>query len=143
MPLIKVALLNMLAKSTAPQMKHADINTALFYIRLASSTQKAWLVDGYLVLYDVGSDWYSDKTYLIEQLILRVYKTEAPVEVAINFLAERAKFHGCVMVAAGDTQCGIMTPKYQAAGYSVLGTQLYKEITDGISSQADWRAGAD
>jgi hypothetical protein len=119
----------MLAKSPAPQMRYADLETALLYIMHIAGVQgRAWIVDGYLVLYDIGADWYSKKPYLIEQLILKVYDTDAPVENAIAFLELRAKAHGCVMVAAGDTQVGYMTPKYQAAGYSVLGTQLYKEI---------------
>jgi hypothetical protein len=119
----------MLDKSPAPQMRYASLSKAMQYI-LGQATYegRAWIADGYLVLYDIGSDWYTDKVYLIEQLILKVYKTDEPVTTAIAFLEQRARLHGCVMVAAGDTQVGYMTPKYQAAGYSVLGTQLYKEI---------------
>lgn len=128
-PEIKLALQKLLAKSPAQQMKYAEIDTALAYIKQAASEDRAWICRGYLVLYDVGSDWYSSKRYLIEQLILRVYlSTTAPVTTAIAFLAERAQAHGCVAVAAGDTQIGYMTQHYITEGYHPIGRQFFKEI---------------
>lgn len=87
----------------------------------------------YLILFDVGCDWYGCMPYLIEQLILRVYDAgSCRVEVAIAALDALAAEHGCVAIASGDTQRGKMVPLYHAAGFVTLGTQLLKVLPHGV-----------
>ncbi len=129
MSLIRLKIADMLTYSQAPQMKWVDIDIACRYILEAGKSGRAWIYDGYMVLFDIGCDWYSDKPYLIEQLVLRLHESEHGVASAIALLKQMASLNGCVAVAAGDTQViGYMTEKYKEAGFSVIGTQLYMEV---------------
>lgn len=129
-PAIMEALIAMKEKSPAPQMQKITPIGAELGLRHLIHEGQAAIVDGYLILFDVGGDWYClpEQRYLIELLILKVYPTTAPVSVAIKALDKLAAMFGCCAIAAGDTQIGYMTPKYLAEGYTVLGTQLLKEL---------------
>lgn len=128
LPVIKDALLAMLAKSPAPQMKYGDIDIALNYLIYdAIPDGHAWVADGYLILVSKGRPWYSAEEFLIEDLILKIGESERGVAAAIEALEVLAERFGVPLLAVGDTQIGYMTPKYEAAGFKVLGTQLYKE----------------
>jgi len=129
------ALFQMLEYSPAPQMKYAEPIEAELSIRHAIHEERAWMHAGYFIMCDFGREWYSSKTFLIEQIILKVESTEVPVDKAIAYLDTIARQRGCVLVAVGDTQVGYMAPKYQAQGYTLLGTQFIKELPNGISSQ--------
>lgn len=128
LPAIKAALQAMLDKSPAPQMKYADIDVALAHlIYNAIPDCQAWVADGYLILVSVGRPWYSGQDFLVEDLILKIGESERGVVAAIEGLESLAHRLGVPFLAVGDTQIGYMTPKYEAAGFKVLGTQLYKE----------------
>lgn len=122
------AIAGMCTNSPARQMRHIDIPTARKYIEQAITEGRCVFRGGYMILFDVGSDWYSNTKVLIEQLILKVYpdNKEATVDDAIATLDLLKETYGCAAVIVGDTQIGYMTPRYQAAGYQVLGTQLMK-----------------
>lgn len=120
-------LLALLDKSPAPQMQYADAGAAWVSLENAIAEGRAYIAHGYFVMVEVGRDWYTYKTYLIEQIILKVYDTHLPVSEAIACLDAIAREHGCEAIAVGDTQVGYMTPLYQAAGYKTIGTQLMKE----------------
>lgn len=125
------ALRALLVSSEAPQMRFAHELYAQAYVRNAILRERIVFVGDFLVMFDIGSDWYMhpDVRYLIEQLILRVYHTgDGKVSDAIAALDELAAQHGCVAVVSGDTQRGKMVPHYQAAGFQVLGTQLIKVL---------------
>lgn len=130
------ALIKMREHSPAQQMRGITDIGAEMGLRHLIHTGQAVIEDGYLILYDVGGDWYClpEQRYLIEILILKVYPTTQPVEVAIKALEELARQHGCWRISVGDTQVGYMARKYQAEGYTVLGTQLMKEL-DGICTK--------
>lgn len=134
-PQIMAALRAMREKSPASQMKGITDIGAELGIRNLIHTGRAVIVEGYLILFDIGGDWYClpEQAYLIELLILKVYPTDQPVSVAVKALEVLARQHGCWRIAVGDTQVGYMTPKYQAEGYQVLGTQLMKELHGGTS----------
>lgn len=140
---VMAKLLAMLARSPAPQMKYADPIVAERSVRRAIKQGRAFICCGFFIMVDVGCDWYSEHSYLIEQIILRVYDTGAPVTRAIDALDEIAAELGCVAIAVGDTQVGYMTPFYQLAGYKTLGTQLMKERANGVHPQGDGGAGSD
>lgn len=122
-------LISMLETSPAPQMKYADPAIAECYVRQAIHEQRVWFKGGYMVMVDVGSDWYSNEEYLIEQIILKVYPDDktATVHDAVAILDVLRKKFKCVMTIAGDTQIGYMVPVYEAAGYTYAGAQLVKE----------------
>lgn len=120
-------LLDMLKYSPAPQMQYADVGAAMVSLVNAIETGRAYIAHGYFIMVDVGCDWYSDKPYLIEQIIIKVYDTHLPVKLAIDALDVIAREHRCHAIAVGDTQVGYMTPLYQAAGFNTIGTQLIKE----------------
>ena len=126
-PRIMWALLCLLNKSPAPQMKYADYDVAEASIRRAVDEGRAWLIHGYFIMVDVGSDWYTAGKYLIEQIILRVDREPHPVNVAVHALDYLKAHFDCVAIVVGDTQIGHMTPIYEAEGYKFLGTQLIKE----------------
>lgn len=138
-PVMRAAI-HMLGMSPAPQMKFVDIMCVRRHIEQAIETGHAVVQGDYFILFDIGSPWYSTVNYLIEDLIIKFDNAHGTrVSEAIACLEEIAKSRGCVAVAAGDTQVGYMTPKYQAQGFRILGTQLFKEIPDGIHSQIDRR----
>lgn len=121
------ALLAMRVKNPNKQMKFSDPETALGYMEHAVTQGCAVMVDGYFIMYSVGPAWFSKVNFLIEELIIRIYPTDSPVEVAIAALDELRELFGCVAIVAGDTQVGRMAPKYVAAGFVRLGEQLIKE----------------
>jgi hypothetical protein len=128
MPAILTALQWMLDNSPAPQMKMASLMEAELSIRNAMHEGNAWIIQGYLIVVDVGRVWYSGERFLIEQIILRIEKTGTQVQAAIGALDQLADHYKCNAIAVGDTQIGHMTPLYQDHGYVTLGTQLFKEI---------------
>lgn len=139
------ALLKLLEKSPAPQMKYADESTARAYLYDAIRDGRLWFVGGYMILVDVGSDWYSNRKYLIEQMILKVYPNhpDTTVHDAIAALDTLQEHYGCVMTVVGDTQIGMMTPHYIEAGYTPIGTQLIKEHINGVCKKKDRHSSTD
>lgn len=145
LPAIKAALVKLIGMAQGRgQMAYADLDAAMNNIidRIGSG-HGARVIDGFLILYDVGKPWYMDVPVLIEDMILRIEKTGSPVSVAIQALDILAQENGCPAIAAGDTQVGYMTPHYINHGYTVIGTQLLKGVPDGVCSQEDRRAGPD
>lgn len=127
------AMMAGLAGSPAAHMKYLDLEKAKEYVCQAIADKHVWVCGSYGVMVDVGCDWYSSTPYLIEQLVFKfpgLHSSPAqPLHYVLNEgLTEIAKYFGCRVVVAGDTQIGYMTPKYLQAGFQVLGTQLIKEI---------------
>jgi hypothetical protein len=128
-PLIFEALLKLLHKSPAPQMRLAEPEVAFQAMCTAVAEQRLYLYGDYALLVDVGSPWHSSKNVLIEEIIVRYQRHFGNnVESAIAQLEVLAERIGCVAIGAGDTQIGLMSPRYLAAGFTSLGTQFYKEI---------------
>lgn len=128
------ALLRMREKNPTKQMQYTDESTALCHLLDCVKRKLAVVEQGYLIVFDVGRPWYSKENFLLEDLIIRIEPTTAPVQVAIDALSVLATERRCVAVIAGDTQIGYMAPKYLASGFVTLGTQLMKEITHGVAS---------
>jgi hypothetical protein len=127
--LIYAALLELLGKSPAAQMRLAEPEVARKALSTARSNAALWVYGDFGILVDVGSPWHTSKRVLIEEIIVRFRRDYGnKVEGAIAQLDVIAKAFGCVAVAAGDTQIGLMSPRYLAAGFQPLGTQFYKEI---------------
>lgn len=122
------ALVAMREKNPGKQMRFADEDTAHLHLHNAVAAKRAVVVQGYFILFDIGRPWYSKEDFLIEDLIIRIERTDAPVRVAIDALSELAKGYHCVAVISGDTQIGLMAPQYLAAGFVPLGSQFIKEV---------------
>lgn len=123
---ILVACAYWMPRSPAPQMAFADPITYECGIRHAIHEGRAWMIHGYFVMVDVGSDWYTTKKYLIEQLVLRVHDTPYKVRDVVDCLDTIREHYKADAIIVGDTQIGHMTPIYQAAGFKTIGTQLMK-----------------
>jgi hypothetical protein len=122
------ALVNLLAMSPAPQMRLCEPDVARQNLSRASDERRLFVYGDFGILVDVGSPWHTSKRVLIEEIIVRFRRDYGnKVEGAIAQLDIIAKAFGCVAVAAGDTQIGLMSPRYLAAGFTTLGTQFYKE----------------
>lgn len=122
------ALLKMLQYSPAPQMALAEPVVAYANLMKARDEGKLYVLGDFGILVDVGSPWHSSKPVLFEEIIIRFRRHfENTVDTAVEALERIAKLHGCVAVAAGDTQIGYMAPRYIAAGYRPLGTEFFKE----------------
>jgi hypothetical protein len=127
--LIFRAMLKMMQYSPAPQMKLVEPAVAHERLMKAREDGRLYVLGDFGIFVDVGSPWYTSKQVLIEEIIVRFRRHfDNVVDTAIEALTRIAKLHGCVAVAAGDTQVGYMAPRYLAAGFSTLGTQFYKEI---------------
>lgn len=123
------ALLEVQKKSPAKQMALVEPGAAWKHLDRARATGNLVVCGDYGILFDVGSPWHTTKLVLIEEIIIRFRRLyQNPVEDAIAKLDDLARLHGCVAIAAGDTQVGLMAPRYQAAGYISLGSQFYKEL---------------
>lgn len=131
-PVIEQRLDHMQRRSPAAQMQYTDLAHAMEYLRTAALWRRAVINDGYMILFDIGSPWYTPRRFLIEELILRIGPSIDGVRGAIRCLDELARLHECCAVAAGDTQVGYMVPHYEAEGFHVLGQQLFKEIEHGV-----------
>lgn len=116
----------LISKSPAKQMQFAEPVAYECGIRHAIHEERGWIIGGFFIMVDVGRDWFSSHKFLIEQLVLRIEKTEHKVGVAIAALDTLQAHYGCSATMVGDTQVGYMVPHYQAAGFSVHGTQLIK-----------------
>lgn len=126
--LIYATLERLLVVSPAPQMKLAEPAVAYAALYQAMRETRLYVYGDFGILVDVGSPWHTSKRVLIEEIIVRFRKDfDNSAESAVAQLAVIAKRHGCVAIAAGDTQIGLMTPRYLAAGFQALGTQFYKE----------------
>jgi hypothetical protein len=123
-------LLQLQAKSPAPQMALCEPDVAYRHLKQAVREGRLYLFGDYAILVDIGSPWHTTRRVLIEEIILRFRSVNKnSVESAIEQLSIIAKVRGCAAVAAGDTQIGLMSPRYIAAGFQPLGTQFYKGIS--------------
>jgi hypothetical protein len=118
------------AVSKAPHVRYADELTVSLAIAKAIAEQRILISGDYAAMFDIGSDWFSNKPMLIEQLVWRFQKVvRNPVSNIIDELTSTALVRGCVAVVCGDTQgLGIMASHYTAAGFTCLGTQHMKEL---------------
>ena len=126
--LVIAAMYRMWSLNPSNQMVYTDETKALDYIRAACSGGRVMIVDEtFAVMFDVGCMWYSSTPFLIEECLLRIKRNALPVEAAIVALDWLKDYYNCAMIVVGDTQLGVMTPHYIAAGYRHLGTQLIKD----------------
>lgn len=133
-PLVMTAILDMLAKSPSAQMQYASPMAAELGVRDFIHRESAIMYGDFFVMLDEFSPWFSNERFLCEVIILRVSReTDAKVSEVIEVLEKIAQERGCKAAIGGDTQIGYMTPHYRKRGWEVLGTQLIKRISHGVS----------
>lgn len=93
--------------------------------------EHVYIVDNaYLVAYDVGSPWYTDKPFLQELVVLRLVGGSSFNKVT-SFLEERAREAGAVMIGVGtalarnDTAVASL---YETEGYRAEAQVLTKDV---------------
>jgi hypothetical protein len=110
-------------------MRLCEEHVAYAALHRARDEARLYVYGDYAILFDIGSPWHTSKKLLIEEFVLRFRREYGnAVDGAVAQLDELARALGCAAVAAGDTQVGLMSPRYVAAGFQPLGTQFYKEI---------------
>lgn len=93
---------------------------------------KAYVVEGYLVMTDVVTPWYSTDKVLQEWLVLKLYKKGSIGSVPVALLAI-AKELGCKSVISADSSpVNIVGRAYEKAGYTPLTRSFTKGINDGV-----------
>lgn len=116
------------SRGKKPWYKHVDLRRVLTSI-LGGDSLSA-LVDGYLVVYDIGETWYSQHRILEEVMVIRVYPGGSFPNVP-KFLESKAKAHGCAMVSVGTALARsdpALVKLYEQAGYQVAAVQLTKSL---------------
>lgn len=126
LPAIEAALADLLAKSPAPQMVHADLMEAILSVRHAIHESRAVIVGDFLFMFQVGQIWYSRRQFLIEDIVLRLSRAEGTtIPEVIGVIEELGRKLGAIPIV-GDAQIGRMQRYYEEAGYVPVGVQLMK-----------------
>jgi hypothetical protein len=117
-----------LQKTPAVHMKHLQLDAVSRSLDERIATHGFTMVGDFAVLWDYGSNWYSDSLWLFEDAVIRVSRDYGnSVDEAVSFLQLKAHELGCVGVVSGDTQVGTMTAVYKRNGFTDIGSQMYKE----------------
>lgn len=116
------------ARSKKDWYQHVDVSRVLTSI--LSGEKPSAIVDGYLVVYDIGSTWYSDKLMLEEVMVLCVYPGGDFKNVP-RYLEAKARECGCAFVAVGTALArtdAALVAMYESAGYQTAAVQLTKTL---------------
>lgn len=84
----------------------------------------------FAVLFGITVPWHSKRRVLVEDLLIRFRREvgNSLEDVLSTQLPALARELGCHRIFVGDTQAGLMAPRYEAAGYIPLGKQLMREV---------------
>jgi GNAT superfamily N-acetyltransferase len=109
-----------------PYAQHVDFVHG--WAQIESGAVGTVLVDGYLVVYDVGPTWFCPKPVFTELMVLRVADRPGYLRHVITAMEELARAHGCVGIATGDAMGSAVAHAYKRAGYTPVVSQFYKEL---------------
>lgn len=87
--------------------------------------------DTFLLCYDICSPWYTDKKYLEECMVLRIYRNPVGFECVVEALEELARRNNaCGIYVATDMSDNDnkLSLKYQSHGFKEESTKLFKRI---------------
>lgn len=88
----------------------------------------AYVVDGYLVMTEVITPWYSTQKVLQEWLVLKLYE-DGDINSVPAALQELAHLLDCrVVITADSSPVSIVAAAYEKAGYSSLTHSFYKKV---------------
>lgn len=107
-----------------------DIDREQVLHSILAGAVQARIVHGYLVLFTVGSPWYSTVSVLEECLVLRLYPGGTLRDVAA-FLELEAEANGCVRVCVGTALANdrAIARVYNSAGFYEEARTLVKDLT--------------
>jgi hypothetical protein len=116
-------------KEAARKFIHADIDP-MIALRNVYEADNAYIVDGYLVVYDISTMWWSDTPILAEQLIFAL-NSDGRFSSVIEFLEAKAREAGakylCVGTALAKSDAALASV-YERNGFSRMAINLCKEI---------------
>jgi hypothetical protein len=95
----------------------------------------AYIVSGYLVVYQLGTPWFSDQLVLAEQLVLRLDGASC-FSVVPAFLEREGREAKACLIEAGTALSlsdRALASLYKQAGFQMGGYALTKDISDGFS----------
>lgn len=108
---------------------HKDINP-LVALRNVFEAEHAYIVDGYLVVYDITSMWWSDTPILAEQLVFAL-NSEGSMASVVEFFEAKAREAGakylCVGTALAKSDAALAS-LYERNGFSRIAINLAKEL---------------
>lgn len=129
LPAIKAALNRTLLISDSAAKYGASEEVALREIRSAMDNHLAYVQDGVFILFQLGCLWYSDEPVLFEQLVMRIDEQRGSLFSIIESFDVVAKSLGARHIVVGDSQQLAMLPRYEAMGYTLAATQMYKGVS--------------
>jgi hypothetical protein len=129
-PAILAAGSGVFEKSPAPLMQFADIMSAELGVRDAIHNQRAIVVDeAFFVMFDVTKTWFSGKSFLIEDIVLRIApRPGTSLHLAVYALVEVGRKFGCSAVVLGDSQIGYAGRVYEQCGFTPSGQQYIMRL---------------
>lgn len=108
---------------------HEDIDP-MVALRNVFKADNAYIVDGYLVVYDISTMWWSDTLILAEQLVFALEPNSRFASV-IEFFEAKAREAGarylCVGTALAKSDVALAS-LYERNGFSRIAINLVKEI---------------
>lgn len=107
-----------------------DYDIAFDNIIQACAAGKGYVVDGYLVMIDVVTPWYSQSPVLQEWLVLKIFDVPNywidSVPVALRQIAQA---NNCaVIITADSSPVSIVAKAYQRAGYKPLTQSFFTKV---------------
>jgi hypothetical protein len=108
---------------------HGDIDP-LVALRNVFEAENAYIVSGYLVVYNITEMWWSDTPILAEQLVFAL-EPECSFDAVTEFLEAKAREAGCRYICVGTALAksdNALASLYEKRGFSRMAINLAKEI---------------
>jgi len=116
-------------KRLARKQVHGDIDP-LVALRNVFDHPNAYIVDGYLVLYDLTEMWWSDSPIIAEQLVFAL-GPGGSLDAVVEFLEAKAREAGAKRVCVGTALAkndNALASAYEKRGFNRMAINLAKEI---------------
>lgn len=116
-------------KRLARKHVHSDIDP-LVALRNVFEADNAYIVDGYLVVYNITEMWWSDTPILAEQLVFAL-EPEDSLKAVVAFLEAKAREAGAKYLCVGTALAksdNALASLYEKCGFSRMAINLAKEI---------------
>lgn len=117
-------------KALARKHIHQDIDP-LVALRNVFEAEHAYIVSGYLVVYNITEMWWSDSPILAEQLVFAL-EPSASFDAVVEFFEAKAREVGAKYLCVGTALAksdNALASLYEKRGFSRMAINLAKEIT--------------
>lgn len=106
------------------------VDTALVAERIRNGSVRHFLVDEtYVLVYDVGSPWYSWETMIEEMLVVRLATGTGTIDGVVSVLVALAAVHGAQGIVVGNSLARYpraLERLYTRHGFQASGTTFYR-----------------